>query len=414
VISASSSRLDVEDFVLGLQWGDVPATVRRKIGFLLRDFVAVSVAGRATPTAAIAADYAAAEHAGEAASSFFDSRRVGCTGAALANGVLANALDYDDGHRLTKGHPGSNVISAASAVAEAAGAPLDELLAAIAVGYEIAIRAGIALHSRGDYHASGAWGGLGAAAACARLLHLRPEQLAHALGLAEYHAPDAPIMRSVGEPAMTKDACAWGAFVGATSALLAARGFTALSSTLALEAEDLGDRWHVVDVYVKKYPCCRWSQPAIEAALVLRAEHDLDAEKIDRVEVRGCAALTGLFAGRPRTTEEAQYSVAWPVAVALERGGFGVDDVLDPVGGALTERTMVVVDPELDRLFPARRLVAVSIERGGTTLRSQPFEARGEPDDPEWEALVAAKFDRHARGALGPQDAILQLLAGES
>jgi len=42
------------------------------------------------------------------------------------------------------------------------------------------------------------------------------------------------------------------------------------------------------------------------------------------------------------------------------------------------------------------------------------IEARGEPEDPEWEALVAAKFDRHARGALGPEDAMLQLLAGES
>jgi 2-methylcitrate dehydratase PrpD len=385
----------------------VPADVRRKISFLLRDFVAVSVAGRRTPTAAIAADYAAAEHAGQAATSFFDSRRLGCTGAALANGVLANALDYDDGHRLTKGHPGSNVSPAAAAAADATDAPLDDLLAAIAVGYEVAIRAGIELHSRGGYHASGAWGGLGAAAACARLLHLQPEQLAHALGLAEYHAADAPIMRSVGEPAMTKDACAWGAFVGTTSALLASRGFTALSSTL-LAAEDLGERWHVLDVYVKKYPCCRWSQPAIEAALALRAEHELDADRIGRVEIRGCAPLTGLFAGHPRTTEEAQYSVAWPVAVALERGDFGVADVLEPVGGVLTERTTVVVDPELDRLFPARRLVAVSVEAGGRWIRSEPFEARGEPDDPEWEALVDAKYRRHA------DDEILRRLAGDS
>ena len=51
-------------------------------------------------------------------------------------------------------------------------------------------------------HGSGSWGGLGAVAACARLLHLRPEQLGHALGLAEYHAPDASIMRSVAEPAI--------------------------------------------------------------------------------------------------------------------------------------------------------------------------------------------------------------------
>ena len=404
---ATASRVELADFVLGLRWDDVPEPVSRRIRLLLRDFVAVSVAGRATRTAAIAADYAAAEHAGSASTSFFDGRKLSCTGAAVANGVLANALDYDDGHRLTKGHPGATVIPAAAAVAEATGAPLEELLAAIAVGYEIAIRAAIALHARDDsYHASGAWGGLGAAAACARLLHVGPAELAHALGLAEYHAADAPIMRSVGEPAMTKDACAWGALVGATSALLAARGFTALSSTF--EADELGTRWHVLDVYVKKYPCCRWSQPAIEAALALRATHGLEPDAIDRVVIRGFAALRGLFAGRPRTTEEAQYGVAWPVAVAFERGDFRVEDVLDPHGGGLADRLEVVVDPELDRLFPERRLVAVSVRTGSKWIRSEPFEARGEPDDPEWEALVDAKYRRHA------DDEMLRRLAGES
>ncbi len=403
----TASRPELGDFVLGLRWSDVPAAARRRICVLLSDFAAVSVAGRPTETAALAADHAAAEHGGTAATSFFDGRRLGCSGAALANGVLGNALDYDDGHRLVKGHPGSNVIPAAAAVAEATNAPLDELLAAVAVGYEIAIRAGIALHERSDtYHGSGAWGAVGAAAACARLLGLGREQLGHALGLAEYHAPDAPIMRSVVEPAMTKDACGWGAFVGTTSALLAGRGFTAVPGTLPVES-DLGERWHVLDVYVKKYPCCRWSQPAIEAALALRAEHGLEPDAIRRVEIHGFAALAGLFAGQPRTTEEAQYGVAWPVAVALERDGFGVEDVLAPVARPLADRTVVVVDPELEHLFPARRLVALSVETGGRTLRSERFEAPGEPDDPGWEAIVEAKLERYA-----PAGGMLARLAG--
>ena len=71
---SATPRADVADFILGLRWDDVPARVRRRICFLLRDFVAVSVAGRATPTGAIAADYAAAEHPGRAARSFFDGR----------------------------------------------------------------------------------------------------------------------------------------------------------------------------------------------------------------------------------------------------------------------------------------------------------------------------------------------------
>jgi 2-methylcitrate dehydratase PrpD len=94
-------------------------------------------------------------------------------------------------------------------------------------------------------------------------------------------------MRSVAAPAMTKDACSWGALVGTTSALLASRGFTALPSVFAESAvADLGERWHVLDMYVKQYPCCRWTQPAIEAALALAATNGLDPAAIERIEIR--------------------------------------------------------------------------------------------------------------------------------
>ncbi len=431
--TAISRRLELSDFVLGLRWSDVPAPVRRRLGFLLRDFVAVSIAGRRTETARLVADFAAAEQSGDSSVSLFDGRRLGCTGAAFANGVLGNALDYDDGHRFVKGHPGCNVVPAAVASAQLANAALHDLLVAIAVGYEVAIRAGMALHRRSEtYHASGAWGGVGAAAASARLLGLPAEQLGHALGLAEYHAPDAPIMRSVADPAMTKDACGWGAFIGATSALLAARRFTAVAGTFAGEkSADLGERWRVLDVYVKRYPCCRWTQPAIEAALALRAETELDPATIERIEIRSFGAVAGLADGIPRTTEAAQYSVSWPVACALAHGRFGVDDVLgaalsDATVARLGTRTTAVVDPGFERQFPARRLGAVTIEARRRRYRSGTFEAPGEPDDPGWEQLVAAKFDRHARpvigdcpapdgservGALGA-DELLQRLAG--
>ncbi|MGI8861805.1 MAG: MmgE/PrpD family protein [Gaiellaceae bacterium] len=261
---------DQAELILRLEWADVPHAVRSKIELLLRDFVAVSIAGRPTPTACIAADYATAVHPGDAATALLDGRKLAAPGAAWANGVLANALDFDDGHRLVKGHPGANVIPAALAVAEASGASTEQLLAAIAVGYEVALRAGIHLHTRSlEYHASGAWGALGAATAAARLLGCDQAQTQHALGLAEYHAPIALMPRSVSDPAMTKDACGWGAFLGVSSALLAARGFTALSSEYLGEtgAAGLGERWHILDVYVKQFPCCRWSHPAIAAGL---------------------------------------------------------------------------------------------------------------------------------------------------
>ncbi len=386
------------DFIRGLQWADVPAPVREHTRLLLADLAAVCVAGRPAPATRMAADYAAAVHPGDAATALFDDRRLGAVGAAWANGVLANVLDLDDGHRLTKGHPGAVIIPAALAAAQHVDATAEEFLAAVVVGYEVSIRAGVALHARDDgYHASGAWGGLGAAAATARLLGLGADETRHALGLAEYHAPIAHIMRSVAQPAMTKDACAWGAAVGVSSALMAAGGFTSVDAAYLQEDDgELGSTWRLRELYLKAYPCCRWSQGGIRAALEARAAGAFAVDDVERVAIRTFAAADALARVAPATTEEAQYNLVWPVATVVATGAFTVGDVLgpwdDPVVAALAARTEVVVDPALTAAFPARRLTAVEIVlRDGRRLAAGPLQARGEPGEPGWADVVTEK-----------------------
>ena len=391
-------------FMSELRWADVPSLVQRRAGFLLADHAAVVVAGRAAPTSRIAADYASEVHPGSEATALFDGRRIGVLGAAWSNGVLANALDMDDGHRITKGHPGAIVIPAALAVAELVDAPLERLLAAVVVGYEVAVCAGMALHAREtEYHASGAWGALGAAAAAASLLELPTDAIRHAIGLAEYHAPTARIMRSVAEPAMTKDACGHGAWLGVSSTLLARRGFTALPPEFLDEQRDVrAGEWRLPEVYVKDHPCCRWSQPAIRAALSVR--DDVAAtDRIERVTIRTFAAAGTLSRRIPTTTEDAQYSLVWPVATAIARGGFGVDDVLGPFDDhaviELARKVVVEIDPRMDAGFPERRLSVVELElHDGRRVVSEAVEARGECDDPEWEDPIVGKVAR----LLGP------------
>lgn len=386
------------DFVADLRLADVPEHVREHVGLLLADLGAVCVAGRPAPASALAAAYASAVHPGDEATALFDGRRVGAVGAAWCNGVLANVLDLDDGHRLTKGHPGAVVIPAALAAAQLADATPDELAAAVIVGYEIAIRAGVALHARDDgYHASGAWGGLGAAAAAARLLGLDGDATRHAIGLAEYHAPIAHIMRSVAQPAMTKDACAWGAAVGVSSALMAAGGFTSVDAAfLEEDCSDLGTTWRLEELYLKAYPCCRWSQGAIRAALQARAGEDVAPADVDAVTITTFAAADALAKVLPASTEEAQYNLVWPVATVVASGEFTVADVLgpwdDPGVASVMARTRVEVDPELTAAFPARRLTAVEIAlRDGRRLAAGPVEAAGEPGAGDWADVVAAK-----------------------
>ncbi len=388
----------VTTFADGLHWNDVPPAVQRHVALLLLDCAAVIEAGRTAPAALIAADHASEAYGGDAATALLDGRRLSVPGAAWANGVLANVLDYDDGHRITKGHPGAMVIPAALAVAESRGASAEEFLEAVLVGYEVAVRAGILLHEReAQYHASAAWGSLGVAVAAGRLLGLDPQRLGHAVGIAEYHAPIALMPRAVADPAMTKDTCGWGGMLGTSAALLADRGFTGLESEFMLTTGDLalGERWEVLEIYLKPYPCCRWSQPGIDAALRLRP----DPTRIESVVVRTFAEADLLSRRRPTSTEEMQYSLVWPIATALARGCFGVDEVLggfdDPLVAKIAARIRVEVDAELTRAFPARRLAELEVvSSDGTTVRSGAIEAEGEPHTAGWEDVVAGKVLR--------------------
>src|SRR5215831_16684376 len=102
-----------------------------------------------------------------------------------------------------------------------------EFVASLVLGYEVATRAGIALHATvADYHCSGAWNAVGCAAIAARRLGFDDERTRHALGIAEYFGPRGQILRACDSPTMVKDGSGWGAHVGVSSALLALAGFT--------------------------------------------------------------------------------------------------------------------------------------------------------------------------------------------
>ena len=155
------------------------------------------------------------------------------------------------------------------------------------LGYELATRAGIALHATAsDYHCSGAWNALGCAALGGRLMDFDERRMRDALGIAEYLGPRGQILRVCAQPTMLKDGSGWGAHAGVTAALLAREGFTG-APALTVEADevkalwsDLGQRWRIREQYFKAYPVCRWAQPAVEAALALKRAHRFDAEDI--------------------------------------------------------------------------------------------------------------------------------------
>ena len=330
------------------------------------------LAGTLAPISRIAGDYAVDAWGGDAATIFqhdrvvgLHGRRASTSGAAFANVCVGNALDADDDASFTRGHPGAQPIPAALAVAEKVGASGRSLLEALVVGYEVAIRAGRCWHDHHTiYQSDGSWGSVACAAAAARLLGLDREQIGHALGIAEYHAPNVPMMRDIAHPAMTKHAIGWGAMNGVTAAELAQRGYTGIPSLLGFEqyrewVADLGQTYWMADwVFYKEWCSCVWGHPACVAALQLLDAHGIAPEEIARVKVRGFEETLLLHRGYPTTTEEAQFSTVWPLACLLLDREIGPDQILerrfsDARVRALVDKIELVLDPEIDALYKA-------------------------------------------------------------
>ncbi len=398
----------VARFVHELRWKDLPANVQAQAVRCVLDLCGAAVAGSRTPVARIMASYALEAH-GHGPSTIVgtDSRSVP-VGAAFANGFAASALDIDDGYRPVKGHPGAVVFPAVLAAAEEAGASGREFLTALVVTYEVSMRAGRILHGLYDfYHGSGAWGPVGAAAGAARLFGCDVEEIWHALGLAEFHAPMTPEMRAVDHPSMLKDGIGWGAMAGLASAQLAGHGFTGIPSLFDEEdsepalVESLGREYLILDLYFKPHACCRWAQPAVEGAL------DTEAKDIARVRVHTFEAATHLRSAAPCTTEEAQFSLPWPVACALVDGEVGPHQVLegaleDDLKRSLAARVELAQDPTLEEAFPAKALAWVEVEASdGRGARSKVLAAQGDAEARPSDEELTRKFWRLVEPVLG-------------
>ncbi len=416
--------MTLADFIHRTSYEQLPPHVLAQARRCVLDLLGVAAGGTQTQLSAIIRRHAVAQFGsgvpGRCARMLFDGHPVSLAGAALAGGMTIDSLDAHDGHVLTKGHVGVAVLPTVLAFADALQA-MDgqEFLTQIVIGYEIATRAGIALHATAcDYHTSGAWNTIACAALGARNLKLGLEQTREALGIAEYHGPRSQMMRCVDHPTMVKDGSGWGAMAGISAACLAADGFTG-APALTLEADevapvwaDLGERWLILDQYFKPYPVCRWAQPAVEAALSLARSHDLASDAIQAVEVWSFHEACRLATRLPTTTEQAQYSLPYSVAAALRHGALGAVEIS---GAALVDMetrrlsgTMVLHEEALyDQRFPAERWAHVRVTlRDGRILESPSAIARGNPENALPDSEIHEKFMALSQPVLGAARAV--------
>ncbi|WP_457647842.1 MmgE/PrpD family protein, partial [Profundibacter sp.] len=276
-MSDSGFQDGIIEFARGLEWSGVPDNVREVFRLSLLDWCAVGLAGVKEPVSVAVRDMVLAEGGTGEAFVFGTDVALPARAAALANGAISHALDFDDTHFLHIGHPSVTIFPAALAVAQRVGATGAEFLAAALAGYEASVRIGQWLgraHYEAGFHMTATAGCFGAAIAAARLLGADVVQMGAALGLASTRASGLKAQfGSMGKPYNAGMA----ASAGVEAALLAVSGMTSDASGLhsfaaghagernAAALEGLGQVFVTSAVSHKFHACCHGTHAALEA-----------------------------------------------------------------------------------------------------------------------------------------------------
>lgn len=337
-------------FVTETRLADIPEDVLAGARGALIDTVGCALAGALEPAAEIALRWVRETGGRPQSTCWGQNASTSPADAALVNGISAHALDFDDSLPSLRGHPSAPMVAAGLAVAEAAGSSGRDLLAAYALGLEIAGKLGRALgagHYQRGWHATATIGAFSATAVAARLWRLDAGRLQTAWGLAASQMSG--LLRNFGT--MTKPFHAGhAARTGVVSAWLAREGFTADTvifdgehnvidtyrdgdgEPLAELAGRLAAPWEMTQpgIYVKRWPCCYCNHRPIGGMLDLMKRHAIKPEEVTAIAVGfPPGADTALVSRDPKTGLEGKFSIEYVAAALVLDGKITLESFTD-------------------------------------------------------------------------------------
>ena len=304
-------------YVSSLEYEALPPQVVDKIKASVLHALVVSIVGMDTTHGRAAVELVREEESKPNGATILAAggRATRC-GAAFANSKLMHATNQSDSYRMLT-HPGPCVIPAALASAELSGDTGQQLLTALAAGYEVESRiAGDfipSVQARG-FRSSPLFGTLGAAVATGKLLGLTEDQMVTALALActftagtnegprsggremMFHEPQATrsgIMAALlarenvqgSETSLEGDAGFYNAFTGNNRGELSYVFQGPHQVSFDPVTAELGQRWELMHVVPKIYPTAGYNCPVIELMTDIRAAHELPPDEIQQITV---------------------------------------------------------------------------------------------------------------------------------
>jgi 2-methylcitrate dehydratase PrpD len=427
----------VAEFIVDTNYEDIPRNAVEKAKRTALDCLGAALAGVTEPVSQTITSYVTKRGGPPQASVFGAGLKVSVQDAALANGVVAHSLDYDDcGVKI--GHPSVLVLPAVLSLGEHLGASGQDILTAYMVGLEVEGK--LARHA--DFKLMQArlnhqtwYGSIGAAAACAKLLRLDVARTRMALGIAANFACGLSANHGSMAGAMAAgNACR----NGVTATLMAQEGVTSNPNIIEAKngfydtlvgaghydagrmAEGLGKPFYIESpgIGLKKYPSCYHTHRALDGVFQLLGEHRLSDTDIAQVDVGTSErAMRVLAFSEPETPYEAKYSMPYCIAAAVVDRQVTLDTFtaqkMEHRGIVETRKKVHLSFPDIP-IWPGLADAGPDTEFVGNpvTIRTtdgRSYNARvdiphGDPALPLTDDEILAKYRDCARSRLGPDD----------
>ena len=407
--------LTASRFLAGTQFAHLPQEVITRTRWIIADCLPVIAAGMQQPEMkALVERHGKAAGAGRAWLPG-TGRRAAALEAALLNGTAGTWLELDEGNLFAKGHPGIQVVPAAVAVAQETGASGAELLAAVALGYEISGRISRAAQTRLSIHPHGTYGVIGAAVAVGKLKRFGPEQMLELLNVAATMGMATSRQTLLDGATVRNIFTGHSGYMGIMAARLVECGFTGevdgvanvygkvLSDHFdrAAVIAGLGEEWLIVQSYFKLHPTGRYVHSAIDALedlLTRTPKGKLDIRDIARIEVRTYMLAAMLAEKNVTSSFGARFSVPFALASILYHGRSGLRSFdATAVGNAEIRELAQRVDLQEDLAHTARYPAETRCDLHITLHDGRTFEGRctvmkGEPSNPHKPESLQQKF----------------------
>lgn len=409
----------ITDHILEFNYDDMPEEVAKHSKIIMLDTLGAILAASNPiyPASRVITEFVREQGGREEATVIGRDFKTSSTNAALANGTMGYMCDIESHHVKAVLHEAAVLLPSALAVGEKERASGKDIITSFVLGTDIETRMGLAISPTGMYargfHPSVVAGCFGSAITAGKILGLSHEEFVNAFGLAgaqssgllAWESDKTEMSRPFGPGIAARN--------GVTAALLAQKGFGGpevlegkytVFNAFSGEAhyhelfEELGSRFEVMSLAIKQYSSCSFIHPGLDALLKIMDENNVDADQIERINVRFPTSGASLIDG----SELKSHNIQYILSVGAYKNQVIIDDILfdqrDPRIWDLSRRVKLIHDDELDRFFPTTMPTIVEVKtKNGEVYEERVDSAKGTPENPMTHTEIREKFKRIAK-----------------